>query len=75
MEIEVNNINCSNMATAPRDLLIEVLHPVTFGKDDDVETFISRTNRYFDASGILKTMSGVLLICLIQKDKYEVTKK
>jgi len=52
MDLEVDNINYSNMATTPRDMLIETLHPGTFGKDDDVETFIARANLYFDASGI-----------------------
>jgi len=71
-------INYANMATTPRDILIEALHPGTFQKDDDVEIFISKTNRYFDASGIQKTMRGVLVIGLIHRDlrdKYEATEK
>jgi len=43
-----------------------------------VETFIARVNRYFDASGIQKTMRGVLVIGQIYidlRDKYEATEK
>ena len=65
---ESNGINYSNMATTSRDILIEALRPGTFQKDDDVEIFISRTNKYFDASGIQKTMRGVLVIGLIHRD-------
>jgi len=66
------------MATTPRDILIEALHPGIFQKEDDVESFISRTNRYFDALGIQKTMRGILVIGLIHRnlrDKYEATEK
>ena len=40
-----------NMATAPRDMLIATLHPGIFRKNDDVEIFISKCNKYFDAQG------------------------
>jgi len=69
--MEVDNINYSNMVTTPRDMLIEAIHPGMFGKDDDVETFIPRVNDYLDASGIQKTMRGVLVIGLIHKDLRE----
>ena len=49
MNLEVDNIIYSNMTTTPRDMLIEAPHPGTFGKDDDVKTFIARANRYFVA--------------------------
>jgi len=67
-----------NMATTLRNILIEALHPGMFEKDDDVKTFTARANRYFDASGIQKTIRGVLVISLIHKDlrnKYEVMKE
>ena len=44
----------SNMATAPRDMLIAALHPGISNKNDDVEVFISKFNKYFDTLGIVK---------------------
>jgi len=43
-----------------------------------VETFIFKAPRFFDALGTNKTMSGLLVLCLISKelrDKYEATEK
>ena len=66
----------SNMATAPRDMLIAALHHGIFNKNDDVEVFISKCNKYFDASGIVKSARSLFVIGLIsrdQRDKYEAT--
>ena len=66
------------MATTPRDMLIEALHPGVFRGEEDVEAFIQRSTRYFDASGIQKPMRTILVIGLIAKelrDKYEATEK
>ena len=59
MYIEIDNIYYFNMATILLDMLMEALLPGTFGKDYDVETFIGRANRYFNASEIRKTMRSV----------------
>ena len=77
-EIGEADINLANMATTPRDMLIEALHPGIFTKGDDVEIFISRCTRYFEASGIHKSMRSILVIGLINKDLrdiYESTEK
>jgi len=49
-EIHTDVLVASNMATAPRDMLIASLHFGFFSKNDDVEAFISKCNKYFDAS-------------------------
>jgi len=67
-----------NMATTPRDMLIEALHPGIFGRNEDLETFITKATRYFDASGITKTMRSILVVGLLEKslrDKYEDTEE
>jgi len=74
---DVNGL-MANMATTPRDMLVEALHPGIFEKGDDVEAFIIKAARFFDASGTNKTMRGLLVLGLISKelrDKYEATEK
>jgi hypothetical protein len=71
-----DGVNLANMATTPRDMLIEALHPGIYTKDDDVEKFISKCTRYFDASGIQKSMRSLLVLGLLEKnlrDRYEST--
>ena len=75
-EIHTDVLVTSNMASAPRDMLIAALHPGFFSKNDDVEAFISKCNKYFDASGTHKSARSLLVIGLISKDlrdKYEAT--
>ena len=71
--------NCiANMATKPRDMLIESLHPGNLGQGNDVETFIVKATRYFDAPRISKAMRSILVVGLIDKDlrnRYEATEK
>jgi cellular nucleic acid-binding protein len=57
-------------------MLIEALHPGIYAKGEDVEPFIVKCTRYFDASGIHKAMRGILVIGLIERnirEKYENT--
>ena len=50
------------------DILIKALHPGIFTKGNDIKIFISRCTRYFEASGIHKSMRSILVIGLINKD-------
>ena len=66
---DVNGL-MANMATTPRDVLVE--------KGDDVDAFIIKAARFFDASGANKTVRGLLVLGLISKelrDKYGATEK
>ena len=74
---DVNGL-MANMATTPRDMLVEALHLGIFEKGDDVEAFIIKSISFFDASGTNKTMRGLLVLGLTSKeliDKYEATEK
>ena len=43
-------IKAVNMATTPRDMLVEALHPGFFWRNEDLEDFITKATRYFDSS-------------------------
>lgn len=71
------DIAVTNMATTnSRDLLSEALHPGIFRRNDDVEKFLIKCNRYLDLVGIQKSIRGLVIIGLLDKDireKYEIT--
>ena len=46
---EVNGL-MANIVTTPRDMLVEALHPGIFEKGDNVEAFIIKATRFFDAT-------------------------
>ena len=69
-------MNAANIATTPRDMLVEALHPGVFSRNEDLENFITKTTRYFDASGITKPMRSILVVGLLERslrNKYEDT--
>jgi len=68
MDEEVNNTNYANITITPRDILVEAVHPGIFEKNDDIEAFIMKTNRYFGVSGIQKTIRSLPVIGLIHRD-------
>lgn len=72
-----SEIAVTNMATTnSRDLLSEALHPGIFRRNDDLEKFLSKCNRYLDLVGIQKSIRGLVIIGLLDKDireKYEIT--
>ena len=51
----------SDMAIAPRDMLIAALLLGIFSKNEDVKIFISKCNKYFNASGILKSAKSLFV--------------
>ena len=55
------------MATTPRDMLVEALHPGDFGQNEDLEAYITKTTRYFNASGITKPMRSILVVGLLER--------
>jgi len=67
-EIGEADINLANMVTTLSDMLIQALHPGIFTKGNDIKIFISRCTRYFEASGIHKSVRSILVIDLINKD-------
>jgi len=71
------DIAVTNMATTnSRDLLSEALHPGIYRRNDDVEKFLIKCNRYLDLVGIQKSIRGLVIIGLLDKDireKYEIT--
>ena len=67
-------INAANMATTPRDMLVEALHPGIFCRNEDLEDFIMKATRYFDASGITKPMRSILVVGY-WKDPSEINMK
>ena len=78
MQKEDLYMNSVNIATTPRDMLIEALYRELFRRNEDLETFITMATRYFDASRITKTMRSILVMGLLKKsprDKYEDTEE
>ena len=72
-----SDIVVTYMATTnSRDLLSEDLNSRIFRRNDDLEKFLIKCNRYLDIVGIQKSIRGLVIIGLLDKDireKYEIT--